>query len=108
MFKESKLWLREDLVCLGDKGYQGIKKYHKNSLTPKKKQKKSCLTIEDKQKNRELASRRIVGEHINRKMKIFRILSGKYRNRRQRFGLRFNLIAGIHNYELATAIAALN
>ena len=75
MFKESKLWLREDIVCLGDKGYQGIKKYHKNSLTPKKKPKKSFLTVEDKQKNRQLASRRIVGEHINRKLKIFRILS---------------------------------
>ncbi|TRT60574.1 MAG: IS5/IS1182 family transposase, partial [Microcystis aeruginosa Ma_QC_C_20070703_M131] len=24
-----------------------------------------------------------------------------YRNRRRRFGLRFNLIAGIYNYELA-------
>ncbi|MEG3991284.1 IS5/IS1182 family transposase, partial [Microcoleus sp. S28C3] len=24
----------------------------------------------------------------------------RYRNRRRRFGLRFNLIAGIYNYEL--------
>ena len=24
----------------------------------------------------------------------------RYRNRRKRFGLRFNLIAGIHNYEI--------
>ena len=108
MFKESKLLLREDIVCLGDKGYQGIKKYHKNSLTPKKKPKKSFLSVEDKQKNRELASLRIISEHINRKLKIFRILSEKYRNRRQRFGLRFNLIAGIYNYELTTAIAASN
>ncbi|MBD1879003.1 IS5/IS1182 family transposase, partial [Coleofasciculus sp. FACHB-T130] len=27
--------------------------------------------------------------------------SGRYRNRRKRFGLRFNLIAGLLNYELA-------
>jgi len=27
-------------------------------------------------------------------------LAEKYRNRRQRFGLRFNLIAGLYNYEL--------
>ncbi|MEG4817835.1 IS5/IS1182 family transposase, partial [Microcoleus sp. K5-D4] len=26
------------------------------------------------------------------------ILSSRYRNRRRRFGLRFNLIAGIYNY----------
>ncbi|MBD0310849.1 MAG: IS5/IS1182 family transposase, partial [Microcoleus sp. T1-bin1] len=39
-------------------------------------------------------------EHVNRRLKIFRILSERYRNRRRRFGLRFNLIAGIYNYEL--------
>lgn len=33
-------------------------------------------------------------------LKIFRILAERYRNRRRRFGLRFNLIAGIYNYEL--------
>jgi hypothetical protein len=33
-------------------------------------------------------------------VKRFRILSERYRNRRKRFGLRFNLIAGIHNFEL--------
>jgi len=33
-------------------------------------------------------------------MKRFKILSDRYRNRRKRFGLRLNLIAGIYNYEL--------
>jgi len=33
-------------------------------------------------------------------MKIFRILSERYRNRRKRFSLRFNLLAGLYNYEL--------
>jgi len=27
-------------------------------------------------------------------------LAERYRNRRKRFGLRFNLIAGLYNYEL--------
>ena len=85
--------LRPEIKCLGDQGDQGIKKYHNNSFTPKKKPRKSNLTIEDKRKNRELARLRIVCEQINRKLKIFRILSEKYRNRRKRFGLRFNLIA---------------
>ncbi|TRU67645.1 MAG: IS5/IS1182 family transposase, partial [Microcystis viridis Mv_BB_P_19951000_S68] len=40
-------------------------------------------------------------EPIHRSLKRFRILSSRYRNRRRRFGLRFNLIAGIYNYELA-------
>ncbi|MDR2723961.1 MAG: IS5/IS1182 family transposase, partial [Holosporaceae bacterium] len=30
----------------------------------------------------------------------FKIISDKYRNRRKRFGLRFNLIAAIYNGEL--------
>jgi hypothetical protein len=39
--------------------------------------------------------------HINCRLKIFRILAERYRNRRRRFGLRFNLIAAILNSELA-------
>ena len=34
------------------------------------------------------------------KLKPFRIISETYRNRRKRFGLRFNLIACIYNFEL--------
>ena len=52
----------------------------------------------------------IVVEHVNRKLKIFRILdvsamprrAERYRNRRKRFGLRFNLISTILNFELAS------
>ena len=43
--------------------------------------------------------RRMV-EHVIRGLKIFRILAERYRNRRKRFSLRFNLIAGLYNYEL--------
>ena len=48
--------------------------------------------------NRVLASYRIVVENIIRCLKVFRILSSVYR--RRRFGLRFNLIAGIYNRDL--------
>lgn len=88
---------------MGDKGYQGIKKYHTKSLTPKKKRRDSRLSQEDKWQNQQLAQHRIIIEHINRKLKIFRVLSEKYRNRRKRFGLIFNLIAGLYNYELMRA-----
>ncbi|MBD1831150.1 IS5/IS1182 family transposase, partial [Cyanobacteria bacterium FACHB-472] len=50
--------------------------------------------------NQELAKVRVLGEHINRKLKVFKILSLPYRNRRKRFTLRFNLIAALYNYEL--------
>lgn len=101
LFKKSKLRMNEELELLGDKGYQGIKKIHNNSRTPIKKTKNKELSKAEKFLNRQLAKERIIIENIHRSLNIFRILSSRYRNRRRRFGLRFNLIAGIYNYELS-------
>lgn len=101
MFKRSKTYLEKHVVCLADKGYQGIQGIHDRSKIPHKKTKKKKLSLEQKKYNRDLASIRIVIEHVYRSLKIFRILSERYRNRRARFSLRFNLIAGIYNYELS-------
>lgn len=100
LWKESKIRLNKEIEILGDKGYQGIQKIHQNSQIPHKKKKKEKLSKEQKKANSQLSQRRIVIEHIHRRLKIFRILSSRYRNRRRRFGLRLNLIAGIYNYEL--------
>jgi hypothetical protein len=105
LFKQSKISLSPTIECLVDKGYQGIQKLHSNSQVPRKKPRKGELTDLDKKKNRELARKRVVGEHINRRLKIFKILADRYRNRRKRFGLRFNLIAGLYNYELRLSSA---
>lgn len=88
---------------MADKGYQGIQEIHSNSRIPYKKKQKQKLNKKQKKFNRTLAKERIIIEHIHRSLKIFRILSSRYRNRRRRFSLRFNLIAGIYNYELALA-----
>lgn len=88
------------MMCLADKGYQGIAKIHANSRTPTKKPRGGKISAEDKLLNQQLAQLRVVVEHIHRTLKIFKILSERYRNRRKRFGLRFNLIAGLYNYEL--------
>ena len=93
--------MNQDVELLGDKGYQGIKKIHTNSRTPLKKTKNKKLSQAEKVFNRQLAKERIIIENIHRSLNIFRILSSRYRNRRRRFGLRFNLIAGIYNYELS-------
>lgn len=58
------------------------------------------LTRKEKQRNPSLARKRTVIEHIFRKLKVCRILSERYRKRRTRFSLRFNLIAAIYNLEL--------
>lgn len=73
---------------------------HANSELPKKKTKKHPLTQEDKENNRQLSSERVLNENVIGMLKRFKIIADKYRNRRKRFGLRFNLIAGLYNYEL--------
>ena len=73
---------------------------HRKSELPKKRSKKNPLTKEDKKKNQELSIERVVNENVIGMLKRFKIIADKYRNRRKRFGLRFNLIAGIYNLEL--------
>ena len=100
LFKKSRVALAPDTLCQGDSGYQGLPVLHKNSQTPKKKSKHHRLTAAERAANRALARERIVAEHILRRLKVLRILSERYRNRRKRFGLRFNLIAAIYNREV--------
>jgi len=82
--------------------------FHANSQVPQKKPRKGTLSDEAKKRNRELARQRVIGEHVHRKLKIFKILADRYRNRRKRFGLRFNLIGGLYNYELRLTPVRIN
>lgn len=91
----------KDRCGITDSGYTGIKKLQSNTRLPKKCSKKKPLTVEEKKQNREISSERVVNENVIGSLKRFKIISDRYRNRRKRFGLRFNLIAGIHNLELA-------
>jgi transposase len=100
LFKDSRTGISKYVGVLGDAGYQGLMELHANSQTPFKKTKRHPLTQEQKASNRALSRKRILIENIIRRLKIFRILSERYRNRRKRFGLRFNLIAAIYNLEL--------
>lgn len=101
LFKKSKIHFHPETNSLQDSGYQGIKDYHPNSYIPRKKPKNGKLSRIEKDYNRVLAQERIVVEHVNRSLKIFKILSSRYRNRRRRYGLRCNLLSAIYNYELA-------
>lgn len=100
LFKESKIAMAKGIQCLADTGYQGLNKLHSNSETPTKKPRNQPLTAAQKVANRQLAQERIFCEHAIRRIKVFRMLSERYRNRRRRFRLRFNLIASICNLEL--------
>ncbi|HET8685413.1 MAG TPA: IS5 family transposase [Methanosarcina sp.] len=100
LFKQHPLPLVTEQLCLADKGYQGLAKLHENSCLPTKKPRQKQLDAHEKQHNRNLSRLRVIVEHINRRLKIFRILGERYRNRRKRFGLRFNLLAALVNIEL--------
>ena len=100
LFKESHGGMCVHIRSLADAGYLGINKLHENSQIPAKKTKLHPLTKEQKTYNHKLSGERIFVENVIRRLKIFRILSERYRNRRKRFGLRFNLIAAIYNNEL--------
>ena len=101
MFKVSGVHIHPDTESLQDSGYQGIEAYHFNSYVPIKKPHDGELTQLERAYNHTLSQERIGIEHINRSLKIFRILAGRYRNRRRRYNLRCNLIAAIYNYELS-------
>ncbi len=101
LFKRSRVACCAATRYLADAGYQGLTRCHANSSTPFKKSKHHPLTSEQKTANRLLSSQRIAIEHVNARLKVFRILSERYRNRRRRFALRFNLIAAIYNLDYA-------
>lgn len=102
IWKKSRTKAKTSVKQLADKGYQGIQTSHENSQTPIKKKRGQKLDNESIKINRELAKQRIIVEHINRRLKIFRLLSSRYRNRRKRFNLRLSLLSGIYNYELSS------
>ena len=100
LFKESKVQIHPDINVLTDTGYQGLQKIHVKTQMPKKRSKKNPLTREDKENNQNLSRDRVLNENAIGMLKRFKIIADRYRNRRKRFCLRFNLIAGIYNLEL--------
>jgi hypothetical protein len=75
LFKESGIELPPHVLLLADAGYQGmVAIHHPNSQTPVKKTKLHLLDKEQKASNRALSQKRIVIEHIFRKLKVFRIV----------------------------------
>ncbi|MDR2090449.1 MAG: hypothetical protein LBP62_02195 [Clostridiales bacterium] len=68
---------------------------------PAKGGKKHKLTREEKARNREIFRERVINEIVIGRLKIFRILSEKYRGRWKKFGMIFNLIAALYNIKIS-------
>jgi len=101
MFKRSKIKFHEMLILLADSGFQGIEDLHPNCWIPKKKSKLKPLTIAQKRVNKALSRIRVCCEHVNRRLKRFKIFSSCYRNKRKRHRLRMSLLCGIYNFEVS-------
>ena len=80
-----------------DSGYQGFHHEHPDVDFPYKATKKKPLDREEKEYNTGLSRLRTKVEHILGDIKLFKILSDRYRNKRKRYNLKFQIIAGIVN-----------
>ena len=92
------------ILVLGDSGYRGIQKIHANTQLPiRHKEDISKLSEEQqairKATNKAISSIRMKIEHVIGRVKNFKIVAERYRNRLKRLLLRFNLICAIVNYE---------
>ena len=103
LFKDEFMGIDEPIQVLADSGYQGIIGLHSNSKTPIKKRKNQQLTTEEKAYNRELSRLRILIENVNRRIKRFKIMRDRYRNKRKRHNLRMTIICALHNMDLGIA-----
>ena len=106
MFKQTTK-VDSSICIIGDRGYRGyrgLQRIHPNTLLPiRHKADIDKLTEEQKltrkATNKTIASIRMKIEHIIGRVKKFKIVAERYRNRLKRLLLRFNLICGIVNYE---------
>lgn len=80
-----------------DSGYQGVQKELSKAIIPKKKSKFHELTEQEKEFNRQLSQKRISIEHVNRELKIFRIMKETYRNHQNRYQQKLQIMCGIFN-----------
>jgi len=98
---KTTLRISPNIIVLADSGYRGVQKVHAKTLFPLR-HKEDIIRMPDEERkayNKSISSPRMKIEHVIGRIKRFKIVSEKYRNRRKRFGLRFNLICGVINYE---------
>jgi IS5 family transposase len=83
----------------GDLGYLGIHDCHGNSIIPIKVGRNNPLSEKERAYNKRLSRKRVAVEHINAKIKTFKIMAYPYRNHCKGHLLRLSLICGFINYE---------
>jgi hypothetical protein len=102
LLAKSRVGLAKGTRCLADLGYLGLLKWFCLADLPYRKppNRKGVireLSAEQKDHNARQRRERVGIEHMIGRLKVFALLSHRYRNRRKRFGLRVNLIAALVN-----------
>ena len=82
--------------------YLELQKQHAQTDKPKKRSTKDPLSKADKARNRAISRARVACENVIARLKRFKIIADRTRNRRS-FGVRFFLIAALSNTELSHA-----
>jgi len=96
--------LNPGIQAVFDSGYRGVQKVHAKSWIPIR-HKEDIAKLSDEHKslrktaNKAISSVRMKIELVIGRVKNFKVVAEKYRNRRKRLLLRFNLICAIVNYE---------
>jgi hypothetical protein len=94
----------DEIPVLLDLGFQGVQKDYDNLKLPHKKPKGRVLTMEQKQENRALSSRRVVCENAFAGVKRYNAVAAIYRNRICDFDDHLMLTAcGLWNFYLKAA-----
>jgi hypothetical protein len=98
---ESPVTLPPDSRLYQDTGFQGFALPGVTILQPKKKPRGGHLTVEEKERNREIARVRIRVEHAIGGVKRYRIVKDQLRNWKQDFRDRvMETCCGLHNFRL--------
>jgi len=95
-YERQRFILPKGVPKKADMGYIGT-----SWQTPIKKPKGGSLSEQDKLFNRAFSKERIIIEHVIGKMKIFKILAERFRNRREKHMMIFKNIAGLYNMAFA-------
>lgn len=104
VFDESETGDMDEGAYMGDKGYQGIQDDH-NAILPDKKPRGKELRQEQKARNKRISKARIVVEHTIGKMKIYQVLSQRYRHPRDTHEQVFTIVAGLVNRQIRSRIS---
>jgi len=85
LYQKSKIGPHKSTRMDLDLGYWGMDKLHENVRLPRKSSKYHELTKSEKAYNKRLARSRVLVEHVIRRIKVFRMMSETYRNRRRKY-----------------------